>query len=215
MCLKKIAAVFVLVVFAVSTLVGCGKGSVSTGTGQNTEKGTKEPELVSVNQSITWPGAELVVGLSYEKEVDQSQVKIMIGGLEAGIMSRNVYNNVQQFRLRVPAGLTAGTHAISATANGKECKSALSLNAAAPVITAVKAYTTSNSIGIETEHIEKNAAQIKVYANGAELPYSDLKDLMAAGKYAVMADVPAGTKSGEVTILYGANKSNTMTFTME
>lgn len=64
------------------------------------------------------------------------------------------------------------------------------------------------------ENIKQDADTIKVYLNNTELPYSYLTDLGAAGKYSINVDLPKETKSGEIYVLYGVNKSNSMTFTI-
>ena len=206
----------VLLLIALSVTIifaGCSGGSGGNTENQSTaDKGSKEPTLKSANKTVTWPGADFVINLDYEKELEKDQVKATIGGKSAEVES--CINN--QARIIAPNGIQVGTHSIKATVDGKECKSSISIEVAAPVIKIINTYTTGNRIGIETENIEKDADTIKVYLNNTELPYAYLTDLgSSAGKYSIIADVPAEIKSGEIYVLYGTNKSNSMTFTME
>ena len=207
MYFKKAIATSFIAILLLFSITGC-KGDT-----KNNSSGviTKEPTLVSANETKTWPGADFVVTINNEKEIEKTQIKVLIGGISAEVES--CINN--QVRIKTPNGIKAGAQSITATIDGKDCTGSLTIEVVSPVITTINTYTTGNSLGIDMANIEDKADTVKVYLNNNELTYSYLSDLGAAGKYSIVVDLPQGTQNGEVYVIYGANKSNSMTFIME
>ncbi|MCW2277237.1 hypothetical protein [Heliophilum fasciatum] len=124
MFLKKIATTFIATALLTTLLSGCGDGNTNkpaTTTSLSSAPktcGASEPTLHSTEGTQTRPGASFMLTLDYKEQVTKEQIQIKVGDKPATIKSCT--NN--QVSVITPDGLPLGTHAITATVDGKPWK---------------------------------------------------------------------------------------------